>query len=336
MDGAEAAVSSPHVLFFPLPLQDQSTACSSLPSSSASPAASASPSSTPTTSTAASSATPTFSTASHGSQRFVSKPSRTEAGVPLIYFDTIIPCALWTLGIWFAGNWFSGGDLDAKITSVPGLDSFRRRRDVPSFCHAYNLANHAIQRALREVQQIPRAHGLILNTFEKLDGPILALIPDLKISAKLLKFTEERGYIVGWAPQEEVLAHPAIGAFLTHSGWNSTLESIAEGVPMVCLPCFLEQQVISRFVSEVWKLGCDMKDTCDRVITEKVVRAVMEVRRDEFMQSADEMKKSARDSACKGGSSYCNLDLLIEDIRSMNVVKRARALEFKKDSILYS
>ncbi|PON56515.1 UDP-glucuronosyl/UDP-glucosyltransferase [Parasponia andersonii] len=93
--------------------------------------------------------------------------------------------------------------------------------------------------------------------------------------------TRERGYIVGWAPQEEVLVHPAVGGFLTHSGWNSRLESIVAGVPMICLPSLLDQHISSRFVSLVWKLGLDMKDISEREVVQKMVNDLMGERREE-------------------------------------------------------
>ncbi|KAJ4978129.1 hypothetical protein NE237_008909 [Protea cynaroides] len=137
-----------------------------------------------------------------------------------------------------------------------------------------------------------------------------------EIPVVLLEGTKERGCIVGWAPQEEVLAHPAVGGFLTHSGWNSTLESIYAGVPMICWPCLADQQTNSRFVSEVWRVGVDMKDTCERGTVEKMLKDVMEKRKEELMGSVDKLAKLARSSIGEGGSSRSNLDRLIQDIRS--------------------
>ncbi|KAJ9553659.1 hypothetical protein OSB04_017704 [Centaurea solstitialis] len=140
---------------------------------------------------------------------------------------------------------------------------------------------------------------------------------DNKVPNELKDVTKERGYIVGWAPQEEVLSHPAIGGFLTHNGWNSTLESIVEGVPMVSWPFYADQQTNSRFVDVVWKLGLDMKDTCNRTIIERMIKEVMDFKNEEFTNSTNHMAKLARECVSKGGSSYGNLDRLIKDIKTM-------------------
>ncbi|WCJ19747.1 7-deoxyloganetic acid glucosyltransferase [Euphorbia peplus] len=146
------------------------------------------------------------------------------------------------------------------------------------------------------------------------DGNALETIP-----VELAMGPKERGYVVSWTPQEEVLAHKAIGGFWTHSGWNSTLESITAGVPMICWPYYADQQINSRFVSDVWKLGLDMKDTCDRKIVEKMVNDLMVDRRDEFVKSSAKMAELARNSVQKGGSSFSNLDSLIDQIKLMSM-----------------
>ncbi|KAI3470881.1 hypothetical protein Pfo_027544 [Paulownia fortunei] len=165
-------------------------------------------------------------------------------------------------------------------------------------------------------------HGLVNS-----GKPFLWVVPGnltagkCQIPAELIEGSEKRGKVVDWAPQEEVLCHPATGGFLTHSGWNSTLESVYEGVPMICWPFYADQQVNSRLVGEVWRVGMDMKDICDRRMVEKMVRELMEVRREEFMKSAQEMARLARKSVSEGGSSYANLDSLIGDIKLMSHAK---------------
>ncbi|XP_026398134.1 7-deoxyloganetic acid glucosyltransferase-like [Papaver somniferum] len=136
-----------------------------------------------------------------------------------------------------------------------------------------------------------------------------------RIQAELVETTKEKGYMVEWAPQEEVLNHPAVGGFFTHSGWNSTLESMAAGLPMVCWPHVADQQINSRYVSEVWKIGMDMKDKCNRVTVEKLIREMMVDKRDELMKSTVKVAEMARKSVSRDGSSYRNYEALLEFLR---------------------
>ncbi|KAF8008941.1 hypothetical protein BT93_J0056 [Corymbia citriodora subsp. variegata] len=140
-----------------------------------------------------------------------------------------------------------------------------------------------------------------------------------RIPAELAEATNQRGYLVAWAPQEEVLAHLAIGCFLSHGGWNSTLEAVAAGIPMICWPCFADQTLNSRFVGRVWRNGVDVKDACDRAVVERAVRDLMDPERDggEFRDSAERMAKLAGTSSGFGGLSYRHLERLILDIKNM-------------------
>ncbi|KAK6135857.1 hypothetical protein DH2020_030404 [Rehmannia glutinosa] len=103
----------------------------------------------------------------------------TEIGVPLLYFDTISPCALWTYlclpKLIEAGELpFKDDNLDEIITNVPGMEGIIRRRDLPSFCRTNNLNDRIIQLVLKEDKHIPLAQGLIFNTFQELEAPILS------------------------------------------------------------------------------------------------------------------------------------------------------------------
>lgn len=67
-----------------------------------------------------------------------------------------------------------------------------------------------------------------------------------------------RGCIISWAPQLAVLSHPSVACFITHCGWNSTVESIAMGVPMLCWPYAADQFLNSCYVVHVWKVGLSL------------------------------------------------------------------------------
>ncbi|XP_044467490.1 UDP-glycosyltransferase 76B1-like [Mangifera indica] len=132
-----------------------------------------------------------------------------------------------------------------------------------------------------------------------------------------LEMLDGRGHIVKWAPQQEILAHPAIGGFWTHNGWNSTLESICEGVPMICQPCFGDQMVNARYVSHVWKIGLHLERKLEREEIEKTIKRVMlEEEGQEMRERIMYLKEKADICLKQGGSSYQSLENLINYILS--------------------
>lgn len=138
-----------------------------------------------------------------------------------------------------------------------------------------------------------------------------------KSPSHFLKALEGRGKIVKWAPQKEVLAHPAVGAFWTHSGWNSTLESISEGVPMLCMPRFADQGVNARYVSDVWRIGVHLNGGLEREnIARSIKRLLAEREGAEIRERALVLKEKASISVRQGGPSYQALDALISHILS--------------------
>ncbi|WOG87434.1 hypothetical protein DCAR_0206659 [Daucus carota subsp. sativus] len=127
----------------------------------------------------------------------------------------------------------------------------------------------------------------------------------------------ERGCIVKWAPQKEVLGHNAVGGFWSHCGWNSTLESISAGVPMICWPCFSDQKVNSRYLSHVWKVGLELDHKLERgVIKESMQRLMAGKEGEEIRVRANDMQHKMKMSVSEGGLSYASLSDLVDFILS--------------------
>ncbi|GAV56822.1 UDPGT domain-containing protein [Cephalotus follicularis] len=127
-----------------------------------------------------------------------------------------------------------------------------------------------------------------------------------------------RGHIVKWAPQTEVLVHSACGAFWTHNGWNSTLESICEGVPMICMPCFTDQKVNARYVSDVWRVGLQLEKGLKRGEIERTIRSLMvEKEGEEIRHRVLQLKDKANMCLRQDGTSCQSLESLVTHILSL-------------------
>ncbi|CAN6276334.1 unnamed protein product [Urochloa humidicola] len=140
----------------------------------------------------------------------------------------------------------------------------------------------------------------------------------------------------GWAPQVAILAHPAVGGFMTHCGWGSTLEAVAAGVPMATWPFFAEQFINEQLIVDVLGVGVSVGVTkpTENVFTaanagsgggeavaevlgmeqvKKALEALMDQgpEGEERRKKAQELKVKAKGALEEGGSSYNNLENLI-------------------------
>lgn len=128
---------------------------------------------------------------------------------------------------------------------------------------------------------------------------------------------KERGYVVKWAPQKEVLAHDAVGGFFSHCGWNSTVESISTGIPMICSPNFGDQLLNARYLSHVWSIGIELeKGFCREEIENAIRRLMSDVEGKEMRKRAMDLMKMVEASVRRGGSSSNNLNELVDFISS--------------------
>ncbi|XP_050208198.1 UDP-glycosyltransferase 74G1-like [Mercurialis annua] len=131
----------------------------------------------------------------------------------------------------------------------------------------------------------------------------------------------EKGLVVTWCPQLEVLAHDSVGCFVTHCGLNSVLEALCLGVPIVALPQWSDQPTNAKMVEDVWKVGIRAPRNDDGVVqresVERCVREVMEGDKGRVIkENAMKWKILAKEAVDEGGSSDRNIDELVAKLNS--------------------
>ncbi|KAA8516605.1 hypothetical protein F0562_016889 [Nyssa sinensis] len=178
---------------------------------------------------------------------------------------------------------------------------------------------------------------------EASNRPFIWVIRGGNKSEELEKWILEEGYeerssgrgllIRGWAPQILILSHPAIGGFLTHCGWNSTLEGISAGVPMITWPLFAEQFYNEKFVVQILRIGVRLgaefavkwgeEEKFGVLIKREEVKKAI----DQLMDGGDEgqerrkiarnLGKMANRAIQEGGSSFHNMKILIQEVQQL-------------------
>ncbi|KAH6821928.1 hypothetical protein C2S53_016653 [Perilla frutescens var. hirtella] len=128
------------------------------------------------------------------------------------------------------------------------------------------------------------------------------------------------GMIVTWCSQTEVLSHKSVGCFVTHCGWNSTLESLVCGVPLIGCPHFSDQTTNAKLVDEVWGNGVRARTNGEVVIKREELRKCLDVvmgdgdRGKQIRKNASKWRDLAIEAVNDGGSTYCNLRKVMESL----------------------
>ncbi|XVE58451.1 hypothetical protein DITRI_Ditri04bG0170400 [Diplodiscus trichospermus] len=159
----------------------------------------------------------------------------------------------------------------------------------------------------------PPSENLSVAIKEQIEPDLNTLLPE-----GFLERTKERGHVVkSWAPQLAVLNHDSVGGFVTHCGWNSILESVCAGVPIVAWPLYAEQRFNRVLLVEEMKIALPMVESETGFVSstevEKRVRELMESKQGSVVRERTiAMKHAAKAALSEGGSSSVALAKLFK------------------------
>ncbi|CAM0946408.1 unnamed protein product [Alopecurus aequalis] len=124
-----------------------------------------------------------------------------------------------------------------------------------------------------------------------------------------------RGMVVPWSPQDLVLAHPSTACFLTHGGWNSTLETVAAGVPVVVFPQWGDQCTDAKYLVEEFKMGVRIGAPLRRdAVRDAVEAAVAGPDAGTMVEKARAWSAAAKAAVSAGGSSDRHVQAFVDEV----------------------
>ncbi|KAL4576610.1 hypothetical protein LXL04_012706 [Taraxacum kok-saghyz] len=129
---------------------------------------------------------------------------------------------------------------------------------------------------------------------------------------------KDQGLIVPWCDQKTILSHPSIGGFMTHCGWNSVLESIWCGVPLICFPLLTDQFTNRKLVVDDWKVGinlCEGYLVRKEEVTKRVKDLMIGAKSSELRKEMKKIKTTLQDALALGGSSQQNFDKFVSEVK---------------------
>lgn len=134
----------------------------------------------------------------------------------------------------------------------------------------------------------------------------------------------EKGLVVEWCNQPEVLDHRALACFLSHCGWNSTLEALSHGVPLVAMGQRYDQTTNAKFVEDVWGIGVRVERGENGIIgrEEIAMRIKQVVEGDEgigieIKKNVCKWKELAHEAVERGGTSANNVEEFVSKVMSI-------------------
>ena len=212
-------------------------------------------------------------------------------------------------------NWLDDQPSSSVVFLCFGSHGFFSSNQVKEIAQALERSQHHFLWSLRQPPPPPpKGEIAVPSDYSNLEQ----VLPQ-----GFLDRTAGIGKVIGWAPQLAVLAHPSIGGFVSHCGWNSILESIWYGVPIATWPIYSEQQL--NAFQLVKELGLAIEITLDykkdhghlvrAVEIENGIRNLMSID-GEVKRRVKEMKENIRSTLLEGGSSHTCMARLIDDMIS--------------------